>query len=311
MISQSEIRQRITDKIVEALKSGVAPWRRPWTSDGNSGTPSNAVSNRAYRGINILLLELAALEHGYDSRWWASYRQWQGLGGQVRRGEHGSQIVFYRPVVRKVTTNDAGEEKTASFPILRTWTIFNLAQVEGRAVDHLRCSNHASANFVDYQPAEEVITATKADICYGGDRAVYRPEGDFIQMPFKSSFHSENDYYHTAFHEVAHWSGHESRLNRLSKNARFGDRAYAFEELVAEIGGCFLTNEVGIPQSDDLTNQQAYLGHWLQVLENDSKAIFQASSQASTAADFILSFSRKVEGATGEVEETVVAGVVE
>jgi len=308
MLTQGEIRQQITDKIVAAIKAGTPPWRKTWRSNGNCGTPTNAVSNKGYRGINILLLELAALERGYESRWWASYRQWQNLGGQVRRGEHGTQIVFYRPIVRKVM-DDAGEEKTESFPILRTWTIFNVAQVEGDGVERLRSINHAPANFVDYTPAEQVIAATRADIRFGGNRAFYQPGGDFIQLPPKDSFLGQHEFYHTSHHELAHWSGHESRLNRLSKNARFGDRAYAFEELVAEIGGCFLSNETGIPQSDDLSNQHAYLGHWLEVLGNDPNAIIRASSQASAASDFILSFSRKIEGGAGEEEETV-AGVV-
>jgi antirestriction protein ArdC len=292
MITQAEIRQQITEKIIEAIKNGTPPWRKTWRSDANCGTPSNALSNRSYRGINILLLGLAAAEHGYESKWWASYRQWQALGGQVRRGEHGTQIVFYRPVVRKVTINDDGEEQTHSFPILKTWTIFNIAQVEGKEVERLRNLNQAPASFTNYSPAEEAISATGADIRFGGDRAFYRPQGDFIQLPPKESFFGLREFYSTALHEISHWSGHESRLARLSKNARFGDRAYAFEELVAEIGGCFLANEVGVPQSDDLSNQQAYLAHWLHVLENDPKAVFTAATQGSAATDFILSFSR-------------------
>ena len=308
MITQAEIRQQITEKIIEAIRNGTPPWRKGWRNDANCGTPSNALSNRSYRGINILLLELAALEHGYESKWWASYRQWQTLGAQVRRGEHGTQIVFWRPLVRKVTINDDGEEQTQSFPILKTWTIFNVAQVEGKEVEHLRNLNHAPANFTDYSPAEEAISATGADIRFGGDRAFYRPQGDFIQLPPKESFFGLREFYSTALHEISHWSGHESRLARLTKNARFGDHVYAFEELVAEIGGCFLANEIGIPQSDDLRNQHAYLAHWLQVLENDPKAIFTAATQASAASDFILSFSRKLDSGAGEEEELASVG---
>lgn len=110
MLTQSEIRQQITNRIVAAIKAGTPPWRKTWCSNGNSGTPTNAVSSKPYRGINILLLEIAALEHGYESKWWGSYRQWHALGGQVRRGEHGTQIVFYRPIVRKVTDDEGGRE---------------------------------------------------------------------------------------------------------------------------------------------------------------------------------------------------------
>jgi antirestriction protein ArdC len=310
MSTQAEIRQQITAKIVKALKNGTPPWRKNWCCDPNSGNPSNALSHKAYRGINILLLELASLERGYDARWWASYRQWRALGGQVRRGEHGTQIVFWKPLVRRVTEEN-GEEKTDSFPILRTWTVFNVAQVEGESVEQFCSSNRLPANFVGYSVAEGVIAATGADIRFGGDKAFYQSEEDFIRLPPKSSFHSANDFYHTAFHELVHHSGHESRLNRLNKSARFGDKFYAMEEMVAEIGGCFLCTEVGVPQSDDLSNQQAYLSHWLQVLNNDPKAIFQASSQASAASDFILSFSRKVESGAGEEEEAMVGSVAQ
>ena len=310
MTTQAEIRQRITDKIIEAIKAGTPPWRKTWRSGGNSGTPSNAVSSRAYRGVNILLLELAALEQGYESKWWASYRQWQALGAHVRRGEHGTQIVFWKPVVRTVT-DENGNEEVESFPILRTWTIFNIGQVEGDGVEKFRASSQTLANFLDYEPAEAVIGATGADLRYGGDRAFYRSEDDFIQLPPKSSFNAEHDFYHTALHEMCHWSGHESRLGRLSKNARFGDRAYAFEELVAEIAGCFLASEIGVPQSDDLSNQQAYLSHWLRVLQNDPKAIFTAATQASAASDYILSFSRKPDGSVGEEEEAMAGSVAE
>lgn len=309
MSTQSEIRQQITAKIIEALKGGMAPWRRPWRS--NSGTSTNAISSKVYRGINVLLLELAAVEHGYESKWWASYRQWRSLGGQVRRGEHGTQIIFYRPVVRKVTVDEDGQAEVESFPLLRTWTVFNIGQVEGDAVEQFRASWPSVGDFVDYGPAEEVIRATGADIRFGGERAFFQAERDFIQLPPKCSFLTESDYYHTAFHELIHYTGHESRLARLSKNARFGDRAYAFEELVAEIGGCFLANEIGVPQSDDLSNQQAYLSYWLQVLENDPKAIFTAATQASAASDYILWFSRQGKGSVAEEEEATVGAVAE
>src|SRR5262249_23282639 len=143
------------------------------------------------------------LEHAYEAKWWATYRQWQALGRQVQRGQRGTQIVFWRPVVRTVTVNDDGEEKTDSFPILRTWTVFNVAQVEGGEVERFRATKEApvSTNFVDYSPAEEVIAATKADIRHGGDRAFYSPESDFIQLPPKPSFLAEHEFYHTAFHE--------------------------------------------------------------------------------------------------------------
>jgi antirestriction protein ArdC len=131
-----------------------------------------------------------------------------------------------------------------------------------------------------------------ADVRSEGERAYYSPSGDFIQMPPKSSFEKAHEYYGVLAHESVHWSGHESRLNRLSKFARFGDEAYAMEELVAELGAAFLLTELGVPQSEDLNNVTAYLGHWLKVLQRDHSAIFTAASAANAAADHILSYSR-------------------
>jgi antirestriction protein ArdC len=305
MATQTEIRQDITSKIVEALKAGTPPWRQPWRGDGNTGSPTNAMTGRGYRGVNILLLELATLNRSFRSKWWGSYRQWHRCGGQVRRGEHGTRIVFWKPVVR--ISDQDGEENQKAFPVLRTWTVFNAEQVKGDAAERLCSSDKAPSNFVDYNAAEEVIAATGAGIRHGAGQAYYDPKDDCIHLPTKGLFCGPHGYYATALHELAHWTGHESRLARLDKNARFGDRAYAFEELVAEMAGCFLANEIRIPQSDDLSNHQAYLSNWLQVLENDSKAIFAAATQASAAADFVLAFSRNAEAERREEEASLCA----
>jgi antirestriction protein ArdC len=299
MASQHEIRESVTGRIIEALRSGqVPPWRRPWAGD-NAGTPRNAVSRKSYRGVNVLLLGCQP----YRSRYWATYRQWLELKCQVRRGQHGTKIVFWRPVERQVV-NDQGDAEAEEFLLLREYTVFNAEQVEGMAVEHYFVSA-VPKPFVDFAPAEEVIAATGADIRFGGLQAFYRPDQDFIGMPSRHSFVSEKEFYSTAFHELAHWTGHVSRLDRLPKNARFGDAAYAFEELVAEVAGCFLLSELDLPQGEDLTNHNAYLGHWLAVLEQDAGAILRAAGQASKAVDFILAFSRKREGAESEEAEAV------
>lgn len=304
MTSQMGLRTNITEQIVEALRKGTPPWRRPWCVDRrNMGHPANTVSAKSYRGINVLLLALT----GYESKWWATYLQWQALGGQVRRGQRGTQIVYWRQIKRK-RANEHGDESVETFPFLKTWTVFNVAQVEGQLVDKYRAGTTVaeSPTFIDYGPAESVISATGADIRFGGSKAVYYPQQDYIELPPKHSFPEGHEYYATAFHELCHWTGHEKRLARINKNARFGDQVYAFEELCAEIGGCFLCTELGVPQSNDLSNEHAYLQRWLRVLEDDPKAIFRASTQASEAADFVLSFSRKV---TDSANEEVVAGV--
>jgi antirestriction protein ArdC len=295
---QAEIRGEIARKIVDALKAGTAPWRRPWRDDlTNTGSPANAASGKPYRGVNALLLGLAP----YPSRWWATYAQVQKLGGRVRKGQRASRIVYWRQV-EKGKVNVAGVEEVETFPLLRTYCVFNVEQCEGPGVERFLARPCTGRPFVDYAPAEEVIAATNARIEYGGSRAVYFPDDDYIQLPPKSSFESQQEFYATALHELIHFTGHESRLNRLKKNARFGSEAYAFEELVAEMGGAFLCNAVSLPQSDDLSNQAAYLASWLKVLEADTTAVFTAASQASAAADYILACSRSDDEGGDECE---------
>jgi antirestriction protein ArdC len=298
MLSQAEIREKVTNQVIEALRSGSVPfWRKPWSEDENAGYPANAVSRKPYRGINSLLLSLK----GYDSKWFATYNQWRSIGGQVRRAEKGTQIILFKPV-RKVTLKDDGEEEVRSFPLMRTWSVFNISQVDGD-LGHLRAAAQRTVRrFVDYGPAEKVVAATGADIRYGGGRAFFSPEYDFIQLPPKETFEKAHEFYGVLAHELTHWTGHKRRLDRLNRLARFGDESYAVEELVAELGSAFLLAELGIPQSDDLSNVTAYLAHWLKVLERDHTAIFTASSAAAKAVDLILSFSRPKEEAGAEEE---------
>lgn len=287
---QTEIRQDITRRIVAALQNGTAPWRRPWRTDlTNSGPPANAISGKPYRGINSVLLGLA----GFESRWWATFTQVQALGLRVRKGEHATKIVFWKQAERAVA-NQAGVEAVETFPLLKSYFVFNLEQCEGPGVEDFLAVPCTPVPFEDFCPAEQVIAATGADIRHGGDRAFYQPDGDYIQMPLPQAFESRAAYYGTAFHELVHFSGHESRLDRLKKIARFGNEAYAVEELVAELGAAYLCNEVGVPQAPSkLDDHAAYIASWLAVLERDATAIFTASSQASRAVDFILSFSRQ------------------
>ncbi len=285
MSTQTNIRRLVTSKIVDALGAGTPPWRRPWRNDRtNAGAPANAASGMSYRGVNALLLGLV----GYESRWWATYAQIQTLGGRVRKGERATQIVYWREVER-VATTAAGVDVIDTFPLLKTYSVFNAAQVDG--LEEFQARSRPGVTFEDFGPFEAVVAATGADIRHGGDRAFYHPVRDFIQVPPRESFEGRAAYYGTLAHEMCLWTGHAARLDRLTRNARFGDRAYSVEELVAEIGGAFLCTAVGVPQSD-LSNQAAYLASWLAVLERDSTAIFTAAGQANRAVDFILSFNR-------------------
>ena len=296
MPTQSQIRERITSKIIEGLKANTVPWRKPWTNDPNCGAASNVISKRGYRGINVLLLGFSE----FQSRWWGTYRQWQSLGGQVQRrpknvasGDWGTQVIFYKQV-QKTKLDENDEEQTESFPLLRTYTLFNLDQVEGVALDHLRPSDEPQIQIPNFRAAQEAIDATDAEIRFGGNRAFYckpigtwpnHTGGDFIQVPQRRQFADVRDFYSTLLHEICHWS--ECRLDWRG--------SYALGELRAEIGLCFLANELGIPQSDDLENHNLYVAHWLEELDSDPKTIFRAAASASKAADFVLSFSRQLE----------------
>ena len=310
MPSQNDIRQTITDQIIAALESGnVPPWRRPWRLGKNAGAAANVVSKRSYRGLNPILLDLASEKHGFSSKWFATFKQWKTLGGRVMsrpdhipQGKWGTQIVFWSPVTKKVE-NAQGDLEDDKFFVLRLYTVFNVDQVEG--LNHLRAGQPDTGEplAVDYQPAEDAITATGANIRFGGSKAFYSPSGDFIQVPPKATFESLDEYYGTTFHELAHWSEHRSRLNWSRKER---ENTYALGELVAEIGSCYVCRELGVPATD-LTNHIAYLGNWLQAMRNDPRFIFMASAQASKSADFILSFSRKPEDVPVPDDELVTA----
>jgi len=238
-----------------------------------------------------------------------TFRQWEALGGRVnRRPEHvppgqlGTAIVFCKPVTKK-DTDENGEEVEDKFLVLRTYTVFNLDQVTG-PFDHLRVGQApVPAHEVQqrYEQADNVIEATGADIWYGGERAFYRIEGDYIQMPHRDQF-ALPEFYETAFHELTHWTEHPARLN-WDRNRP--ENTYAMGELVAELGGVYMAGELGLPTSQNLVNHAAYLKNWLNGMKNDSRYIFKAAAQANRAVDYLLSFSRQQQAS--EIGETVLA----
>ncbi|MBR9803842.1 DUF1738 domain-containing protein [bacterium] len=293
--STKQIQEEITDKIVESLKAGTIPWRKPWSTSPNCGAPTNIVSGNAYRGINPLILELHRQEHSFTNRWYATFNQWRDLGASVMKrpdhvkpGEWGAGIIYYAPIKKTKEDPKTGEEVEVEFAMLKQYTVFSAEQVE--LPDHLRHlvdvePESKNDEFVDFAPAEIAIAATEADIRFGGDRCFYRPATDHIQMVPKHRFEQEKEFYSTLLHELSHWS--EKRCEWTG--------SYAEGELRAEIAAAFMCSELEIPQSDDLSNVNAYLQNWLKALNDDPRFIFKASSAASKAADFVLSFSRKEE----------------
>jgi antirestriction protein ArdC len=240
MATQADIRQQITDQIVEALKKGLAPWRQPWVNHPNAGLPSNVISKRRYNGVNAVLPGLMSMDQGYQSKHWATFRQWQALGGSVRRGEMGMRIIFYKPLKRQQTKAD-GSTQDVSIPLMKTFCVFNAEQT---TLDEFQVQNdhEPPSDCSDaYTEAERLIANTQADIRFGGNRACYFRQSDYIQMPHKSSFTSDSGFFEVMFHELAHWS--EKRLG--------WEDSYAMGELVAEMSACFVAKELCIPQSGD------------------------------------------------------------
>lgn len=272
---QRDIYEETTNRIVSALEAGTVPWNRPWrdgkASDGT--LPFNAVSGRPYNGINVLILGTTP----FGSLGWLTYKQAVSIGANVRKGEKGTLIVFWKFERRK--DEKTGETKTV--PFARGYTVFNVEQCDNVSPELLKIP-------APPVPGEGGFLAIAekhgANIKHGGNRAFFTPAGDFIQMPSAEDFLSPDHYQATLAHELTHWTGAEKRLNRQF-GKRFGDQAYAFEELVAEIGSAFLCAGAGIAL--DSLQHPAYLANWLEVLKADKRAIFTAASKAKAASEYL------------------------
>jgi antirestriction protein ArdC len=285
--TKQDIYTRVTTRILAELEKGVRPWIKPWSVEHAAGRITRPLRHNGipYRGVNVLLLWGEALEKGYATPRWMTYKQSQELGAQVRKGEHGSLVVFADRFT-KTETNDQGESVEHAIPFMKGYTVFNVEQIEGlpahfyaRPVNPLPLSERI-------EHADRFVTATGASIHHGGNQAYYAPARDIIQLPPFEAFKDKESYYSTALHELTHWTRHETRLARDLGRHRFGDAGYAREELVAELGSAFLCADLGITP-DIREDHAAYLGHWLKILQNDTRAIFSAVAHAQRAADFL------------------------
>lgn len=296
-MTQHEIREQVTAKIIKALEQDLLPWRQMWT--GNSGGQHhNALTGKNYRGVNILLLGLHAAEHGFHSNVWATFNQWKEMGCKVNRrpdsveaGQWGATIAVYIPIKKQVEEpKDEEEDKEETFWMLKKFTVFNACQVSGAAAFQFQSVGQPDTDLhsePDYEPAEKLIAATGADIRHGGNRAFYSLGGDFICLPPKSSFIG-GGYYATALHELGHWSEKRVGWDREKEG-------YAMGELIAELASCFLATELGVPNSESIDNHASYIKNWLEAMRNDTNYIFKASRQASKVCDFLLSFVKPAE----------------
>lgn len=301
MPSQSDLRQTITNSIIEALKSGgLPPWRKPWSDDPNApGLHTSLSTGSPYRGINQILLQVAAMKGGFKSKWWATYNQIAFNGACVRQGQKATKVVLWKPIQRK-RANEQGKEVDDSFLVMREFSVFNVEQTTGLDKFRVGFSKPQNNAAERYENADAVIAATRADIRFGGNQAFYNPPGDFIQLPHRHQFDSPEAFIETAMHELGHWTEHPTRLNWDRAN-----EGYAAGELVAEMSACLMMAELGLPTSTNLENHAAYLKSFLDGMAGDSRFIFKAAAQASKVVDFLLSFSRTPVAAAEQVEEPV------
>jgi antirestriction protein ArdC len=275
---RASLYQEITDKIIAELEAGRVPWVQPWgtvAAKASLAMPKNAATKRQYSGINVLTLWDAVIEHGFSTQNWLTFRQALGLGGYVRKGEHGTTVVYadrFVPDEERRRAERDGDEPNA-IPFVKRFTVFNTDQCESLPPELTSASAPVPGGLILLH-AETLIAATGADFRIGGDRAFYSPVHDFIQVPRPETYFEPINWHRTALHELGHWSGHSSRLGRdLSGN--FGSAPYAKEELVAEMTAAFVCASLGIVPT---VRHADYIGAWLEVLREDDRAIVRAAS---------------------------------
>jgi antirestriction protein ArdC len=274
----NEVYESITKRIVSMLEQGTVPWRKPWNA--KTGLPRNFVTKRPYRGINVFLLAQAS----YESPYWLTFRQALERGGCVRKGERSSLVLFWTQ--KTLEDEESGEERKV--PLLRLYSLFNVAQCDGLKVAPESVETPETGLVT--KPAEIVERMPRPPkIKHGMTESFYSPREDCVNMPMQKRFGKKEEYYSTLFHELVHSTGHESRLRRasLTEKAGFGSNPYCKEELIAEMGATFLCGYAGIVDRT-IDNSAAYLKGWLEQLKGDKTLIVQAAAQAQRAADFIL-----------------------
>lgn len=285
-----DLYESMTNRIIEALQQGVVPWQRPWSSSG--GVPRSLSTKKEYRGINVLLLGLESLMRGFQCSFWGTRKIIESKGGEIKVGEESSRVVFWQPRTIMKEDPKTGKKKPTFIPLLVSYEVFNADQVtwpEGKGpkveVPQLQFEPLGAAEKVvrEYLGRGPSFQEKEA-------RAYYSPSKDLVNMPKRTTFRSREAWYSTFFHELTHSTGHSSRLKRkgVVEDHFFGDPTYSQEELVAELGACFLRAQVGMDAPEEFSNSAAYLDTWIKRLQEDHKLLLQASGQAQKAVTFIL-----------------------
>ena len=288
---RTDLYSEITHKIIAQLEAGRVPWVQPWgtaAAKAPLGLPKNASTERQYSGINVLLLWGAVIERGFSGQSWLTFRQALSLGGNVRKGERGTTVVYadrFVPEDEKRRARETGEDAQA-IPFLKRFTVFNTDQCENLPEDVAIAAPPVPTGLIEPH-VEALIAATGIDFRIGGERAFYVPAHDYVQVPPPQAYFEPINWHRTALHEMGHATGHVSRLGR-DFSGSFGTKKYAFEELIAEINAAFCCASLGIAPT---VRHADYIGSWLEVLREDDRAIVRAASQAGKAADWLLAFA--------------------
>lgn len=297
--TKRDVVEAVTARIVAALEAGVAPWVKPWSATGPSlSMPVNGHTGRAYRGMNVLILLGAQMAGGYAESRWVTFNQAREMGGSVRKGEKGTEVVLWKPIAPK--DGELAADGTPARPRIfaRSFYVFNVAQCDLPSV-----TTPAAPAPVAVDPIAAIDDAVRSlgvALSHGGGQAFYSPTSDTVRMPERAAFATTGDYYSTLLHEVAHWTGHKSRLDRAF-GKRFGDDAYAAEELVAELSAAFLCAHFGI---EGKLQHAEYIGHWVKVMKADKYAVFTAAKEAQRVLDFVLGATAIAAGESNDSETT-------
>jgi antirestriction protein ArdC len=297
-----DIRQTVTDRIIKMLEDGGNQASKRWTKSAAGGFPVNGKTGAFYQGVNVLILWGEMMEKAYKFPVWLTFNQAAEMGANVKKGEHGTQCVYFEMLKKRGEDGaneqpDSGEAKAEFFPMCKAFYVFNADQIENLPqtfIDKYMTGTTTNApKFNAIEEAERILTNSGASIRHQGNKAFYSPSCDYIALPEREAFVTPEDYYATALHELTHWTGHASRLAR-DFSGRFGSEAYAFEELIAELGAAFVVGSLGFIDAT-IVNHASYLESWLKVLRNDKTAIFTACKHAWLASDFIFGTEKGLE----------------
>jgi antirestriction protein ArdC len=287
------IHRIVTDRMIAALERGTIPWRKPWHAE--AGRPRSMSTGQPYRGVNVFLLGLTAAEEGYASPYWGTYRQISDLGGQVRKGEWSTLVIFWKQAERTEADPQTGEPATRRLPVLRYYRLFNAGQASDLP-ERFYPAPGQDTEIVEPQATLDRYVADGPKLQHvPGDRAAYNPAADTIQLPLRTQFRAPEHYYATAFHEAGHSTGHPQRLNRpgIADFDHFGSGKYAKEELIAQMTSSMLCAQTSIDTPEVFDESASYIAGWLHALNDDKRLVITAAAHAQRACDMVTQAERE------------------